>query len=196
MLLGFMLTHWSGCIKMLVKGGVSDFWKPMLISEITKTNTPLLQKCLAPILIAQPHTYIAYETRATICSVKQSKTNVTSCLATPDASGAPKYYRSHYNQWCCLHWMLRGSTRQIPSRKLLPRSIYDVLTQISNDFQRSLYHVQCRQTLAVAARCIWCRHGVTNLSRRTKATSALVKSESFLTLHIQQRNYRFQGPER
>ncbi len=39
---------------------------------------------------------------------------------------------------------------QIPDRKLLPSSIYDVLTQISNDFQRSLYCVQCRQTLAVA----------------------------------------------
>ncbi len=36
--------------------------------------------------------------------------------------------------------------------------VYDVLTQISNDFQWSLYRVQCR-------------HGVTHLSRRTKATS-------------------------
>ncbi len=64
------------------------------------------------------------------------------------------------------------AVQQIPDRKLLPRSIYDVLTQISNDFQRSLYLVQCRQTLAVAARCVRCRHGVTNLSRRNKATSA------------------------
>ncbi len=32
------------------------------------------------------------------------------------------------------------------------RSIYDVLTQISNDFQWSLWRFQCRQTLAVAAR--------------------------------------------
>ncbi len=31
-------------------------------------------------------------------------------MSAPDASGAPKYYRSHYNQWCCLHWMLRGAT--------------------------------------------------------------------------------------
>ncbi len=36
----------------LLKGGVSDFWLPMLIFQITKTNTPLPQKCLAPILIA------------------------------------------------------------------------------------------------------------------------------------------------
>ncbi len=35
-----------------------------------------------------------------------------------------------------------------------------------------IYRVQCRQTLAVAARRIWCRHGVTPLSRRNKATSA------------------------
>ncbi len=26
-----------------IKGGVSDFWKPMLIFEITKTNMPLAQ---------------------------------------------------------------------------------------------------------------------------------------------------------
>ncbi len=36
---------------------------------------------------------------------------------------------------CCAAW-------QIPDRKLLPRSIYDVLTRIANDSQRSLYHVQ------------------------------------------------------
>ncbi len=66
---------------------------------------------------------------------------------------------------CCAAW-------QIPDRKLLPRSVYDVLTQISNDFQQSLYRVQCRQTLAVAARRVRCRHGVTHLSRRNKATLA------------------------
>ncbi len=38
-----------------------------------------------------------------------------------------------------------------PDSKLLPHSIYDILTQISNDFQRSLCRVQCRQTLAAAA---------------------------------------------
>ncbi len=32
--------------------------------------------------------------------------------------------------------------------------------------------VQCRQALAVAARHVWCRHGVTHISRRNKATSA------------------------
>lgn len=35
----------------------------------------------------------------------------------------------------------------IPDSKLIPRSIYDVLTPISNDFQQSLCQV-------------WCRHGV------------------------------------
>ncbi len=67
---------------------------------------------------------------------------------------------------------LDAAWRKIPDSKLLPRSVYDVLTQISNDFQWSLYRVQCRQTLAVAVHCVWCRHGVTNLSRRNKATSA------------------------
>ncbi len=32
--------------------------------------------------------------------------------------------------------------RQILDRKLLLRSVYDILTQISNDFQQSLYRVQ------------------------------------------------------
>ncbi len=26
-------------------------------------------------------------------------------VSTLDASGAITYYRTHYNQWCCLHWM-------------------------------------------------------------------------------------------
>ncbi len=46
------------------------------------------------------------------------------------------------------------TARQFSDRELLPRSIYDVLTQISNDFQWSLYRVQCRQTLAVVARLV------------------------------------------
>ncbi len=41
-----------------------------------------------------------------------------------------------------------------------------------NDFQRSFYRFQCRQTLAVAARRVRCRHGVTHLSRKTKASFA------------------------
>ncbi len=31
-------------------------------------------------------------------------------LSTPDASGATKYYRTHYNQWYCLHWMGHGKS--------------------------------------------------------------------------------------
>ncbi len=61
---------------------------------------------------------------------------------------------------------------QISNRKLLPHYVYDILTQISNDFQLLLYRVQCRLTLAVAAWLVRCRHSVTHLSRRTKATSA------------------------
>ncbi len=47
-----------------------------------------------------------------------------------------------------------------------------LLAQISNDFQRLLYRVQCSQTLAVAAWHVRFRDGVTRLSRRNKATSA------------------------
>ncbi len=60
-------------ILLLVKGRVSSFWKPMLIFEITKTNTPLPQKGLAPILIDPPHIYVAYAAQATISSVKHKE---------------------------------------------------------------------------------------------------------------------------
>ncbi len=136
----------------------------MFIFEITKTNTPLPQKRLGPILIAPPHTYVAYATQATISSVKHGKKQCYT-VSTSDVSGATKCYRSHYNQWCC-------TARQISNRKLLPHSIYDVLTLISNDFQWSLYRVQCRQPFAVAAWHVRCRHCVTHLSRRNKAASA------------------------
>ncbi len=69
--------------------------------------------------------------------------------------------------------MLRGSTRQIPDSKLLLHSIYDVLTQILNDIQRLLCHVQCRQTLNVVAQHVWYRHGVHNLSRKNKASDCM-----------------------
>ncbi len=129
----------------------------MSIFEITKTNTLLPQKGLAPILIAPPHTYVAYATQATISSVKQSKTNVTPCLHRTRAARqniieviiiSDAVYTG-----CC-------AARQISDRKLLPRSIYEVLTQIWNDFQRSLYRDECRQTLAVAVWCVRCRTAV------------------------------------
>ncbi len=116
-----------------LKGGVSDFWKPVLIFEITKTNTLLTQKGLAPILIAPPHTYIAYATQATISSVKQSKTNGTLCLHRTRSARQNTIeviiISDAVYTGCC-------AVRQIPNRKLLPRSIYDMLT---NDFQWSLY---------------------------------------------------------
>ncbi len=105
----------------------------MLIFEITKTNTPLPQKGLAPILIAPPHTYIAYTTQATISSVKQSKTKVTPCLhrtwAALQNTIKVIIISDAVYTGCC-------TAQQISNRKLLPHSIYDVLTQISNDFQR------------------------------------------------------------
>ncbi len=93
-------------------------------------------------------------------------------MSTPDASIAKKYYRSHYNQWCCLHWMLRGSTRQIVKsptvnccRVLFMTCWHKFQTIFNGRF------IASRQTLAVVARRVRCRHGVTHLSSRTKATS-------------------------
>ncbi len=42
----------------------------MLIFEITKTNMPLTQKGLTPILIDPSRIYVAYATQATIISLK------------------------------------------------------------------------------------------------------------------------------
>ncbi len=88
-----------------------------------------------------------------------------------------------------LHRVYTGccAAQQIPDRKLPPHSIYNVLTQISNDFQWSLYRIQCRQTLAVEARRVRRRHGVTHLSRRPKATSASDRSQAFRSLSSLQR---------
>ncbi len=108
----------------------------MLIFEITKTNTPLPQKGIAPYL-EPPHSYVAYATQTSISSVKQSKTNVTSCLHWTQAAWqntveviviSDAFYTG------CSAW-------QIPDRKLLRHSIYDLLTQISKDFQWSIYCV-------------------------------------------------------
>ncbi len=49
--------------------------------------------------------------------------------------GTTKYNITYYNQWCCLHWMLRSAVLTIPDSILLTRSIYDVLTHSSNDLQ-------------------------------------------------------------
>ncbi len=56
-----------------IKRRVSHFWNPMLIFEITKTNMPLPQKGLTPILIDPPHIYVAYATQAMIRSVKHKE---------------------------------------------------------------------------------------------------------------------------
>ncbi len=63
-LINMVVVSMIASILNVLKVGVSDFWKPMLIFEITKTNTPLPQKGLVPILIAPPHTYVAYATQA------------------------------------------------------------------------------------------------------------------------------------
>ncbi len=76
------------------------------------------------------------------------------------------------------------TVRQIPDRKLLLllHSIYDVLTQISNDFQRSLYRVQCRQTLAVAVWRVWCNSPI-----EKKQSNLGVRSQAFRSLSSLQR---------
>ncbi len=92
----------------------------MLIFEIPKINTPLPQNGLAPILIAPPHTYVAYATQATISSVKQSKTSVTPSLHRTRAACRNTteviIISDAVYTGCC-------AARQISDRKLLPRSM-------------------------------------------------------------------------
>ncbi len=149
----------------------------MLKFEITKTNTSLPQKGLAPILIAPPHTYVRQwlflwnkakpmwltyreETKQPLRPIAglpapwvlssagklirylHGSYFLPYCntVSTPDASGAARQNTIE----------LDAAPQQIPDSKLLPRSIYDILTQISNDFQRLLCRfVQCRQTATV-----------------------------------------------
>ncbi len=134
----WVVARWS------LKGGVSDFWSPMLTFEITKTNTPLPQKGLAPILIAPPHTSVQQrlvlwnKAKPVLLTYREEQSNLgvrsqtfpllefspaleswsiftrvlllalsyTGC----ERSGATKYYRTHYNQWCCLLLMPRRDT--------------------------------------------------------------------------------------
>ncbi len=90
-------------------------------------------------------------------------------VSAPDASGATKYYRSHYNQWCGLHWMLRGVTN--PQQKTAAAfCLWRTDTNFKWFFKS--HFIASRQILAVAACCVQCRRGVTHLSRRNKASLA------------------------
>ncbi len=111
----------------------------MLTFEITKTNTPLPQKGLAPILIAPPHTYVRQwfvlwnKAKPMLLTyreeTKQPRHPIEGLPAPSVLSSAGKLirylhrsfflpyhntclhwtqdYRTHYNQWSCLHWMPR-----------------------------------------------------------------------------------------
>ncbi len=73
-------------------------------------------------------------------------------VSTTDASGVTKYYRSH-NQRRCLH-RTRGVWRDTANPRQITAAAFYLwhIDKILNDFQVSLCRVQCRQTLAVAAR--------------------------------------------
>ncbi len=77
--------------KRLIIDRVSDFWKPILILEITNTNTPLLQKGFAPILIALPHTYIALLNNICNMVVKSDIRLNVPCLMHEQRHGQPTH---------------------------------------------------------------------------------------------------------
>ncbi len=69
-------------------------------------------------------------------------------MSTPNASGATKYYTSHYNQWRCLHWMRRNKSQTENCCRVVFMTCWHKFRIIFK--WRSLYCVQCWQTLAVA----------------------------------------------
>ncbi len=83
---------------------------------------------------------------------------------------ATKYW-AHYNQWCCLQ-MWRGTTRQIPDSKQVPRSIYDVLTQSSNDLQWSLCRIRCRHGV-----CVWAKNFQYKYNDQYSKTSHILRCD-------------------
>ncbi len=163
----------------------------MLTFEITKTNTPLPQKGLAPILIAPPHTYVRQclvlldKAKPILLPYREERKKnvrlIAGLLASGILSSAGKLIRylhgSYILPYCntvstrdmsaaarqntikliiisdAVYTGCRAVTRQIPDSKLLLHSIYDILTQISNDFQRSLCRVRCWQGVSLLLFC-------------------------------------------
>ncbi len=104
-----------------VKGASSVFCQTMLIFESTRTNTPIPQQDLAPILKSPPHTYIRnhgnddrgnkwrwhtsiFKQKPTrISCVKRSKINVTPLLRRNNATSAynssPSCSLSSLHRW-------------------------------------------------------------------------------------------------
>ncbi len=54
-----------------------------------------------------PHVTLGRQTDSPAPKLPQLVEPILLCntVSTPDASGSTKYYRTHYNQWHCLHWM-------------------------------------------------------------------------------------------
>ncbi len=71
-------------------------------------------------------------------------------VSTLDASGAITYYRTHYNQWCCLHWMGHDKSLTVNCCSVLFMTYWHKFRIIFNG--RFVTSSVCRQTLAVAAR--------------------------------------------
>ncbi len=140
-----------------------DFWNH-------QNKHALPQKGLAPILIAPPHTYIQQrlvlwnKTKPMLLTYREETKQPQNAaglpapwvlssfflpyrntVSTPDASGTAWQNTIELIIISdAVYTGYRATTRQIPDSKLLPRSIYDILTQISNDFQWSLCTVQCQ----------------------------------------------------
>ncbi len=137
----------------------------MLTFEIIKTNTTPPQKGLAPILKASPNIYLWQQllwnkAKSMLLTYREE----SKAASVPDCR--PSCSLSSLQCWkaypiftqvlllivtLCLH---RTWAATIPDSKLLPRSIYDILTKMSNDFQWSICRVRCRHGASLLLFCI------------------------------------------
>ncbi len=98
-------------------------------------------------------THLSRRNKATSASHRRPSHSLSSI----QCCGATKYSRTHYNQWCCLHWIGHNKSLTVNCCRVLFMTYW----QIYNDFQWSLCHVQCRQTsgCGTARRPVytWCK---------------------------------------
>ncbi len=151
----------------------------MLIFEITKTDTPLPQKDLTAILIAPPHTYLCIPGNDLFCETKkkqcyspfehkQSNIGVQSQAFpllefSPALESLSDIYTcrtSCLNVTPCLHRTRHDKSPTVNCCCVLFMTYWHKFQMIFN----GRFREQCRQVLAVAARCgVRCTHGVSLL---------------------------------
>ncbi len=107
---------------------------------------------------------------ATISSVKQSKTNVTHLSRRTKATSASNHRPSRWSDIYMGPTSCLIETRQISDRKLLPRSIYNILILVSKDLNSRFVTSSVDRPWQDNCR-VRCRHGVSLLFCQSQVIS-------------------------